>query len=194
MTSTRMWALALALGATVGTASPLAAAEGSLFSVDPGLIIWTWVVFLSLFTALRFVAWKPLLAALESRRARIQGDIDEAAQLNADAARLLEENKAQLADARRQAQEILSESKEQGERIRREIEEKARVEGQELLERARQEIERERDAALDTLRKESVDLAMAAAEQLVGKKMDDSTDRQLVSDFLQQVSRSEAQG
>ena len=45
----------------------------------------------------------------------------------------------------------------------RAIEEKARAEGDTMIERARESIEREKDAALDELRKESVDLALAAA-------------------------------
>ena len=136
----------------------------------PGLSVWTWLVFGVLVFLLGRFAWKPILGAVEAREKGIQGALDEAAARNAEAAELLEEHRQQLADARRQANEILAEGKAAGERVRKEIEEKARGEGQAIIERARQEIERERDAALESLRKEAVELAMAAASRLLQRE------------------------
>jgi F-type H+-transporting ATPase subunit b len=68
--------------------------------------------------------------------------------------------------------------------VRKTIEEKARTEAQQIVERARQEIERERDAAIAALRKESVDLALAAAAKLMQQNLDQSKDRQLVERYL----------
>ena len=43
---------------------------------------------------------------------------------------------------------------------------------------------REKDAALDELRKESVDLALAAAAKLVQESLDEKKDRELVMGFI----------
>lgn len=161
--------------------------EANLFGINLGLAFWTVLVFLLLLVVLRKIAWKPMLGALDARTARIQDALDESAEKRAEAQRLLEEHKKQLADARRQAQEIIQEGKEAGEKVRREIEEKAREEGQTLLERARREIEREKDAALQELRRESVDLALAAAARLMGERMDQERDRELVMDFVDRL-------
>ena len=50
------------------------------------------------------------------------------------------------------------------------------------------EIDRQRDAALDMIRKESVDLALAAASRLLQENMDGAKDREMVESFLNEVS------
>ena len=80
--------------------------------------------------------------------------------------------------------------KDAGEKLRREIEEKARTEGSAMIERAREEIERERDAALDALRKESVDLALAAASKLIRENLDADKNRELVMGYVDDLTKS----
>ena len=170
----------------------LAAAGGEgttpLFTVNLGTTVWTTIVFLVLLGILWKFAWGPILSAVEAREERIQSAIDEAVARNAEAERLLQEHREQLADARRQANELIAEGKAAGERLRREIEEKAREEGQTLIQRARVEIERERDAALDSLRQESVELALAAASRLLRENLDSEKDRQMVERYLAELT------
>jgi len=158
--------------------------ESALFDINTGLSTWTLLVFASLIFLLGKYAWGPILAAVEAREQGIQSAIDQAAAHNAEAAKLLEEHKEQLADARRQANELIAEGKAVGEKVRKEIEERARGEAQVIAERARAEIERERDAALDALRKESVELALAAASRLMQENLDQAKDRELVERYL----------
>jgi len=176
----------VALGATP---SMLAAAEDGpgLVSVNLGLSLWTVVIFVALLFMLRRFAWGPILGMVEERENRIQSALDESAAARDEARRLLEEHKAQLADARRQAGEIVAEGKAAGDRVRKDIEEKARSEAQQILESARREIARERDQAIAQLRKESVDLALAAASKLMEEKMDAPRDRELVMDYLSDI-------
>lgn len=158
--------------------------EGGLFDINTGLSSWTLIVFAALVFLLGKFAWGPILEAVDAREKGIQSALDEAASRNEEAADLLAEHREQLADARRQANELIGEGKAAGENVRKEIEEKARTEAQLILERARAEIERERDAAIDALRKESVDLALAAASRLMQENLDQDKDRQLVERYL----------
>lgn len=157
---------------------------GGLYDINAGLSAWTLLVFAILVFVLGKYAWGPILEAVENREKGIQSALDEAAQRHAEAAKLLEEHKAQLADARRQASELIAEGRAVGDGVRKEIEEKARTEGQAIIERARAEIERERDAALETLRRESVELALAAASRLMQENLDQAKDRALVERYL----------
>ncbi len=166
-----------------------AAGGGGLFAVDPGLWIWTIVVFLVVLTVLGKFAWGPILKGLDSREAGIRGAIEEAAKHRTEAAALLEEHKRQIADARRQGQELIAEGRDAGQRLRAEIETKARDESERMLERARSEIAREREQAIEALRRESVDLALAAASSVLGKKLDAASDRALVEDYLRGLDR-----
>ena len=161
---------------------------GGLFSINAGLSIWTVVIFVALLIVLWRFAWGPILSAVEAREQGIQGALEEARNRQAEAEELLEEHKRQLADARRQAQELLAEGREAGDRLRKELESKAREESEAILARARSEIEREKEAAVDALRRESVDLALAAASKLINQKLDGEHDRRLVTEFVDGLS------
>lgn len=165
---------------------------GGLFDINAGLSVWTLVVFGLLVFLLGKFAWGPILSAVEAREKGIQNALDEAAARQAEAEKLLDEHRRQLADARRQAGDILAEGRTAGERLRKELEEKARAEAQNMVERARQEIERERDAALEMLRRESVELAMAAASRLIQENLDQAKDRELVERFLADATQGGA--
>jgi len=171
-------------------------AEGgaTLFDVNLGLSLWTVVIFLALLGILWKFAWGPILSAAQGREDRIQESLDVAAARQADATRMLEEHRSQLADARRQVQEIIAEGKAAGERVRREIEEKSRAEAQRTLDLARKEIGREKDAALLELREQSVDLALAAAARLMQRKLDPETDREFVLGYIDDMTRTDRDG
>jgi len=159
-----------------------------MFDVNLGLSVWTTLVFLSLLGILWKFAWGPILGAVQAREDGIQDRLDQAANQRDEAAKLLAEHRQQMAGARRQAQQMMAEGKEAGERVRQDIEDKARAEGDVMIERARESIEREKDAALEELRKESVDLALAAAAKLVQESLDEKKDRELVMGFIEELS------
>jgi F-type H+-transporting ATPase subunit b len=159
-----------------------------MFDLNPGLSVWTGLVFLTLLAILWRFAWGPILGAVQAREDGIQDTLDQAAKERGEAAKLLAEHREQMADARRQAQQMIAEGKEAGERVRQGIEEKARSEGDVMIERARESIEREKDAALDELRKESVDLALAAAAKLLQESLDEKKDRELVMGYIDELS------
>lgn len=160
---------------------------GGLFDINAGLSAWTLIVFVGLLIILGRFAWGPILSAVEAREKGIQSALDQAALRNEEAAQLLAQHREQIAEARRQASELIAEGKSAGERVRKEIEEKARQEAQAIVERARGEIARERDAALEALRRESVELALAAASRLIEENLDQPKDRQLVERYLGQL-------
>jgi F-type H+-transporting ATPase subunit b len=160
------------------------AAQDSLFSMDPGLSIWTIVVFLIVLAVLSKYAWGPIMAGLEARESGIQGSLDAAAKMRAEAQALLDEHRKQVAEARRESQDIVAAGRAAGDRVRQEIEAKARDESERMIERARKEIERERDQAIESLRRESVELALSAASRLLHQKLDTEADRKLVEGYL----------
>ncbi len=159
-----------------------------MFDLNPGLSVWTTFVFLILLGILWKFAWGPILEMVQAREDGIQGTLDQAANERDEAAKLLAEHRQQMADARRQAQNMIAEGKEAGERVRQGIEEKARIEGDAMIERARESIGREKDAALDELRKEAVDLALAAAAKLLQESLDEEKDRELIMGFIDDLS------
>ena len=58
-----------------------------------------------------------------------------------------------------------------------------------MLERARREIETEKSKAVDEIRREAIDLAIAGAGKVIEKNLDDAANRKLVEGYLASLSR-----
>ena len=181
-------------GALVGGLAVLqehGAAPASPFEVNFGLFVWTWVVFLVLFVALRRLAWPPLLKFTEERERRIRQHMADAEKANADARALLEEHQRLMASAKSQTHSLLAEAKAVAEREREALLAKARQEQEQILERAKREIAAERDRATAQLRREAVDLSLAAAAKLLEARLDSEADRRLVTEFLESAEKGQ---
>jgi F-type H+-transporting ATPase subunit b len=161
-----------------------AEASGGPLTVEGGLMVWTVVVFLLLLLVLKRFAWPAILGAVEAREQALEAQLAQAAKDREEAAALLAEHKRLVADARHQATGIVAEARGVAEKERALAIEKTKQEQDELLARARREIAAERDKAVVELRREAVDLSLAAASKLVEKRLDGDTDRKLVTEFL----------
>jgi F-type H+-transporting ATPase subunit b len=158
-------------------------ASGPL-TVDGGLMIWTVFIFVLLLAILRKFAWPAILGAVEARERALEQQLAEAERNRAEAAKLLEEHRRLLAEAKGQAHAIVVEARQLAEKERAVAMEKTKQEQEELLARARREIAAERDRAVAELRREAVDLSLAAASKLIEKRLDSETDRKLVLEYL----------
>lgn len=161
-----------------------------MLDLNPGLIFWTIVTFIAVLAVLSKVAWKPLLHALTSREEQIRTAIQQAEEAQAEARKLLEENKRQLAQAEAHAQQAMREGREMGEKLKSEIMEKANTGARAMVEQAKDEIRRERDAALQQLRGEVADLAVTAAGKIIDANLDVNKHRQLVDNVIKDIRPS----
>ena len=158
-------------------------ASGPL-TVEGGLMFWTIVIFLLLLAILRKFAWPAILGAVEAREQALERQLAEAAKDREQAAALLAEHQKLVAEAKGQAHAIVVEARNVSEKERALAIEKTKQEQEELLARARREIGAERDRAVAELRREAVDISLAAASKLIEKRLDGDSDRKLVLDFL----------
>jgi F-type H+-transporting ATPase subunit b len=158
-------------------------ASGPL-TVEGGLMFWTIVIFLLLLAVLKRFAWPAILGAVEAREQALERQLAEAARDREQAAALLAEHQKLIGDAKSQAHGIIVEARSVAEKDRALAIEKTRQEQEELLARARREIAAERDRAVAELRREAVDISLAAATKLIEKRMDADTDRKIVLDYL----------
>jgi F-type H+-transporting ATPase subunit b len=197
----QLCALAAALALSLVAAIPLLAQEehggsgGGLFDINwPGLMFWTWLIFLLLLFVLRRWAWGPILGALESREKRIQETLDGAARDREQAGRLLDEHRQMLDESRDQAQHILADTRKAAEALRAEMLDAARGQKDQIVASAREDIERERDEALDALRREAVDLSISAAGRVLRKELDSEENRRIVEEYLEGLVADEKGG
>jgi F-type H+-transporting ATPase subunit b len=180
--------MSLAAGASVLVAAPVFAEQGGAAAgplvVNGGLMIWTLVIFGILLLVLRKFAWPVVLGAVRDREKALEEQIAAAERNRAESAKLLEEHKQLLAEARTSAHALIVEAKGMAENERAVAIEKTRHEQEELLDRARREIVAERDRAVQELRREAVDLSLAAAGRLIGQRLESDADRTLVMNYL----------
>ncbi len=163
-----------------------------MLSINPGLMIWTFIIFLLLLVILAKVAWKPLLASLKARENAIADSLSRAEQARADAERLIAENKQERAKAEEEVQKALREGRAFAEQMRRDLVDKAKEEAQRMLAQARAEIERDTQHALRQLRTEVSDLAIMATSKLLDENMNEERHRKVVDKMIADLSAVEA--
>ncbi|HEX8212817.1 MAG TPA: F0F1 ATP synthase subunit B [Longimicrobium sp.] len=194
----RRSSIALSALLLLGSAAPLVAQEHEeapgLLSPNPGLIIWTIVVFVVVLVILSRFAFPKILGAVAAREENLRELAAAAERDRAEAAAMMEENRRILEETRTRVQEAVNEGRTSAERIRAEMLAETRREQEALLERARQDIASERESALQAVRREAVDVSMRAAERLVRRNLDGEDNRRLVREYLGQVATQPAVG
>jgi F-type H+-transporting ATPase subunit b len=160
--------------------------------VNLGLLIWTLLIFGIVVAVLYKFAWPNILGAVEKREAHIRELLEGAERDRAEAARMADESRREREELRAQVQTVLAEARQQGEQVRAEIEAAANRERLDRAERAEREVAAAREAALDSVRREAVTIAMAAAEKLMRRSLDAEDNRRLVREFLGQVGEPAA--
>ena len=149
--------------------------------------------FLILLYLLNRFAFKPVLARLDERGAKISKGLQDAEAAARDREQAKAEREAAVQEARKEAQAMIARANKIADDTRNEILGKAREEAEKVTQRAREEIRAEKEQAMAELRGQVADLALAAAGKLVRSQMDGQTQRRLVEEFLAETpSRNEA--
>ena len=165
-----------------------------LFSVDPGLMIWTIVTFLVVLVVLRLTAWKPLMSALEQRQQSIEGAIEKAQQVKTEAEALLAKYETMLESAKDESREILEEARRDGAKVQAEIRERAQKEAEEFKNRAHREIELAKDGALGEIWDQAAALSTELASRILGRSLESSDQDRLVRELIGEMKTELADG
>jgi F-type H+-transporting ATPase subunit b len=150
--------------------------------------------FLILFVILAVFAWRPLQRILEERRERIEQGLKDAEQARRDRESAEAERLAALAEARKEANDILARSQKVAQETRDADIAATKAELERMRERAATDIEAEKKRAIAEIRGEVADLALRAASKVVGETMTDDRQRRLVDQFLQEAAPSGSNG
>lgn len=152
-------------------------------------LIWGAIGFLVVF----FFVWKLGLPAVKqgmaNRTERIRADLDAAETQRTEAESVLADYRAQLADAKNESARIIEEARQTADALKRDQEARLQSELAEIRDRATADIEAAKAQAIADLRGEVAQLAVGAAEVVVGKNLDQATQVQLIEDYINQVAR-----
>jgi F-type H+-transporting ATPase subunit b len=137
------------------------------------------------------ILWKfafgPLQRVIDERRARIQESMDAAEETRAEAQRLLDDYKQTLAQVRGEAEEILERSRSAGESTKAEIVAEARTQAERVVTKAHEQIERETRAALQELKAQVAELTLLATEKVAASSLSEADQRRLIDEALAEL-------
>jgi len=153
--------------------------------IDPPSLVAFLINFFLLLGVLTLVLYKPVTRMLDQRAAKIKEGLEEAERMRAEAVRAEEVVKAEIEAGRKQGQAIVAQAQQTAESVKEEARAAARQEAESLIARARTEIDREREESFNQLRQEFADLAIAAAEKVIGQAVDKQAHQRLIDEVLE---------
>jgi F-type H+-transporting ATPase subunit b len=171
-----------------------AAAPNPLIPHWPELIIGA-IAFLIVFALLAKVLMPRISKTLAERTDAIEGGLKRAEDAQAEAGKVLEQYRAQLADARHEAARLREQAKEEAAQIVAEGRAGGVAERQRIIDSATAQIEADRQQALTALRAEVGSLAVELASRIVGESLaDEARQSRMVDRFLAELDEETASG
>src|SRR5919112_4388310 len=150
------------------------------------------IVGLITFAILAFVVIKFVVPRFEqtfvARREAIEGGIERAETMQAEAKAALERYQAQLADARSEAAQIRDQARAEGQQILEELRTQAQAESARIVARGEEQLAASRQQVVNELRGQIGALAVDLAGRVVGESLEDQARRSgTVDRFLDQL-------
>ncbi len=156
-------------------------------------IIFVIINFLVLVFVLGKFIYKPFLGALENRKKVIQEKFDHADAVNKRAEVRMAKYTRQIANVEEEGREIIREARQKAELQAQSIIEEAKAEAAGIIAKAEKTIEMEQTKAIDGLHKEIADLALMAAEQIVGESIENAGQEAIVDRVIRNAREAEWQ-
>jgi F-type H+-transporting ATPase subunit b len=161
--------------------------EGGGLTINLFWIIVSSLNFLVFFALVYLIVLKPVGRMLHQRREHIEQGLKDADAARRDREAAADQRQAVIAEARREAEEILNRAQRNAEEARERGVAETRGEIERMRAQAVASIDAERQRALADVRGEVADLALLAAGKVVGETLSDKRQRRLVEEFLSQV-------
>jgi F-type H+-transporting ATPase subunit b len=163
------------------------ASSGGLFDIDPGLSIWTWVVFGALFFILSKYAWKPMMESVKMREKVLSEAVENARRTKEELENIAKRQEQLLNETREQTRAMIEQGRKSADENAKAIVAHASKEASQVLERAREQIETEKQKALIEIRQQAVDLVIQTSEKLIVESLDDEKHRRIVNRHLEEM-------
>ncbi|PIP73637.1 MAG: ATP synthase F0 subunit B [Candidatus Lloydbacteria bacterium CG22_combo_CG10-13_8_21_14_all_47_15] len=141
--------------------------------------------FLVLLLILRRFAYKPMLKILDERRDRIEQGLKDADTSRERLEHAAKEEALILESAHKKAEALLRKAEASAKNNAGIIEERARKDASDIAERARKMIEAEKAKIADDVKKDISAVIVSAVEKIIGEKLDDGKDRNLIEKALE---------
>jgi F-type H+-transporting ATPase subunit b len=148
------------------------------------LAIYTIIVFLLLLLILGKFAWGPMMSGLEQREAGLRKVHEDAESARNEAQKAVAEIQARLAKANEDVRAMLDEARKDAQGVKDQMKADAAAEVQAERDRIRREIESAKDAALQDIYQQAVQLAALVSSKAVQRELTPADHSRLLDDAL----------
>ncbi|MEP6676290.1 MAG: F0F1 ATP synthase subunit B [Ferruginibacter sp.] len=142
-----------------------------LLTPDLGLLFWNLLAFLIAFFILRKFAWPAIIKGLNEREAKINDSIATAERVQAEMAKMKNENETMMAQAREERSQMLKEAKATKDRIVNEAKDEAKAEAAKIIANAQAVINQQKNAALIDLKNKVGNLVLEVSEKVLRREL-----------------------
>jgi F-type H+-transporting ATPase subunit b len=147
---------------------------------NTGLTLWTIATFLVLLFVLKWKAWGPLMDALDARSKQIEESLSKAEKVTAEAEEQAAKNEEILQAARKEAQNIVAQAREAGDKLKHKMETDGKEQYDGMLEKAKEQIDMEKQKALNEIKITVVDIALKASEKVIKRNLNDEDNKKII--------------
>ena len=161
-----------------------------LFNLDWQLLAdscLTIIAIFVLFLALSYFLFNPARKLLNSRKEKIQDELETAKKDMEDARSLKAQYESKLQDIDKEAESILSDARKRALNNENQIIAQAKEEAAAILARARTEAELEKQKMSDDVKKEMIVIASLMAGKVVSASIDTTVQNQLIDETLKEM-------
>lgn len=147
-------------------------------------IVMIWITVIVLFLVLKKFFFEKVRNFMETRSNSIQDAFDSAEAVNRRADEKMQNYTKRIANVEAEGREIIRDAKIKADAQAREIIEDANKQATEIMNKAEKNIEREKQKAMEEMRKEVAALAMLAAERIVEREIQNIGQDEIVDEVI----------
>lgn len=150
-------------------------------------IVFSVIAFGILLFLLNRYAFGPIFGIMEKRSDHIQDQLKTAEKNRQESEGLLQEQRQAIQDARKEAYNIIEQSKKTSARQADEMIVQARAESVRIKEDALKEIDSEKNKAIMALRSQVSSMSVLIASKIIEKQIDENAQKKLIDQYLEEV-------
>lgn len=151
-------------------------------------ILFTLINLVIFYLLMKRFLFKPILKVMNERKEMINNQMHEAQTAKEEASELKKQYEEKLQNVDEESARIINEAKEAAKTEYGKIIDRAEDDVHKMKEAARQQISEESEQARRSAREDIVNLAMDAAEKVVGANVSSETDSSIFDEFLNESS------
>ncbi len=164
----------------------LAASAGSELLAQ---VITTMITFAIVVVIIKMFALEPVTGLLDERKKRVADQFDDIDRQLAEANAMMKDYEERLKRIDDEARERHNKAVDEGRKMAANLIEKARQDAEEITTKAKASMEMELEKARLDLRRETVEMTLAATGKLLSVNLDDSKQRELVTGFINDLEK-----